>query len=57
MHNELGFNLLARVIEDIEDMVQVEQQATSEGRVISMIVAPLSGSKRKKTVKHAEENN
>ncbi len=48
VHNDLGYNLLNRVIEDLEEVIQVEQQATSEGRAIIMIVAPGSGSKKKK---------
>ncbi|MBN2039089.1 MAG: translation initiation factor IF-3 [Spirochaetes bacterium] len=58
VHNDLGFSLLQRVLEDLDDIMQVEQQPTSEGRAISMIVAPLAGSKRKKTkIQDDEENN
>jgi translation initiation factor IF-3 len=54
VHNDLGYDLLNRVLEDMHDFVQIEQQATSEGRAISMIVAPLPASKRKKTKKDEE---
>jgi translation initiation factor IF-3 len=48
VHNELGFNLLGKVLVDLEDLILVEQQATTEGRAISLIVAPGAGSKKKK---------
>jgi translation initiation factor IF-3 len=48
VHNDLGYNLLNKVLEDLKGIVQVEQQVTSEGRAITMIVAPTSGSKKKK---------
>jgi translation initiation factor IF-3 len=48
VHNELGFNLLEKVLVDLEEIIQVEQQATTEGRAISLIVAPGQGTKKKK---------
>lgn len=49
VHNELGFNLLERVLADLEGLIQVEQQATPEGRAIAMVVAPGGhGHKKKK---------
>ena len=56
VHNELGFNLLERVITDLEGLVQVEQQATTEGRAIVMIVAPGGhGGKKKKLSTEQDE--
>ena len=55
VHNELGFNLLEKVLQDLEGLILVEQQATPEGRAISMIVAPGAGSKKKKkTIDHED---
>jgi translation initiation factor IF-3 len=51
VHNELGFNLLERVLVDLEGLIQVEQQATSEGRAIVMVVAPGGHKKKKNEVK------
>jgi translation initiation factor IF-3 len=48
VHNELGFHLLERVLNDLEGLIQIEQQATPEGRAISMIVVPGAGSRKKK---------
>jgi translation initiation factor IF-3 len=51
VHNELGFNLLERVLVDLEGLIQVEQQATTEGRSIAMVVAPGGhGHKKKRPV-------
>jgi translation initiation factor IF-3 len=55
VHNELGFNLLERVLVDLEGLILVEQQATPEGRAISMIVAPGAGSKKKKKTEQDKE--
>jgi translation initiation factor IF-3 len=55
VHNELGFNLLERVIVDLEGLIQVEQQATTEGRAITMVVSPGAGSKKKKKSKEDED--
>jgi translation initiation factor IF-3 len=51
VHNELGFNLLERVIVDLEGLILVEQQATTEGRAIVMVVAPGGHKKKKNEVK------
>ncbi len=49
VHNELGFNLLERVLADLEGLIQIEQQATPEGRAIAMVVSPVAhGHKKKK---------
>jgi translation initiation factor IF-3 len=54
VHNELGFNLLERILVDLEGLILVEQQATPEGRAIMMVVAP-SGHKKKKTSTEQDE--
>jgi translation initiation factor IF-3 len=40
-HPELGLEVLARVMEDLNDLGKVESQPNMEGRVMSMVVAPL----------------
>ncbi|MFH0977581.1 MAG: translation initiation factor IF-3 [Spirochaetota bacterium] len=55
VHNELGFSLLERVLVDLEDLIQVEQQATTEGRAIAMVVAPGGNKKKKKSKEQDEE--
>ena len=49
VHDDLGFKLLERVKKDLEDLVQIEQNPTKEGRALSMIVAP-STVKSKKNI-------
>lgn len=55
VHNELGFNLLERVLADLEDLIQVEQQATPEGRAIAMVVAPGGHKKKKPSAEQQKE--
>jgi translation initiation factor IF-3 len=40
-HPELGLEVLARVMEDIQDLGKAESQPSMEGRVMSMMVGPL----------------
>ena len=40
-HPELGLEVLARVVEDLTEVGKVESQPNMEGRVMSMVVAPL----------------
>ena len=40
-HPELGLEVLSRVMEDLEDLGKVESHPSMEGRVMSMVVAPL----------------
>jgi translation initiation factor IF-3 len=40
-HPELGLEVLARVTEDLHDVGKVESQPNMDGRVMSMVVAPL----------------
>jgi translation initiation factor IF-3 len=39
-HKELGFKLLEKLIEDLKDLIDVEQEVRSEGRTIFVIVSP-----------------
>jgi len=40
-HPELGRGVLLRVTEDLKDVSQVESRPSFEGRVMSMVIAPL----------------
>jgi translation initiation factor IF-3 len=40
-HPELGRDVLLRVTEDLKDVSQVESRPSFEGRVMSMMIAPL----------------
>ena len=39
-HKDLGFKLLDKLVEDINELIEVETQPKSEGRTIFMIVSP-----------------
>jgi translation initiation factor IF-3 len=40
-HPEIGLEVLSRVTEDLVDIGKVESHPNMEGRVMSMVVAPL----------------
>jgi translation initiation factor IF-3 len=40
-HPEIGLEVLARVMEDLQELGKAESQPSMEGRVMSMIVGPL----------------
>jgi translation initiation factor IF-3 len=40
-HPEIGLQVLSRVMDDLEELGKVESQPNMEGRVMSMVVAPL----------------
>jgi translation initiation factor IF-3 len=40
-HPELGLEILSRVTEELQDVGKVEQHPSFEGRVISMVLAPV----------------
>ena len=40
-HPEIGLEVLSRVMDDLEEHGQVESQPNMEGRIMSMVVAPL----------------
>lgn len=41
-HQHLGMRLMTRMIEELQDIAQVEQEPTQEGRNMSMVLAPVS---------------
>ncbi len=45
-HPELGREILQRVVSDLEDVGKVEQAPNFEGRLMSMILAPLTNTER-----------
>jgi translation initiation factor IF-3 len=40
-HPEIGLEVLSRVMEDLQDLGKVESNPNMEGRIMSMVVAPL----------------
>ncbi len=55
-HSELGWKLLQKVTEILKDAATAEKQPISEGRMISITLAPLSASKpRPKEAQEAKE--
>lgn len=48
VHPDIGFALLDKIIEILGDTVDIEQRPNREGRAVSMLVAPPSGSKKSK---------
>ena len=40
-HPEIGLQVLTRVTKDLEDLAQIESHPNMEGRIMSMVVAPL----------------
>lgn len=48
VHKELGFNVMERVRGELGDTVQIEKDASQEGRNITMVVAPFAGGKKPK---------
>ncbi len=48
VHKELGFNVMERVRGELGDTVQIEKDASQEGRNITMVVAPIVGGKKPK---------
>lgn len=41
-HPEIGLQVLTRVVDDLEEIGKVESQPNMEGRVMSMVVAPMN---------------
>lgn len=41
-HPELGVEVLERIMEDLGDVAKVEQDPNFEGRIMSMVLAPLN---------------
>ena len=42
MHKDRGEDILKRIIEDTKDISKVEQEARAEGRVLQMLLVPIS---------------
>ena len=40
-HPEIGLQVLSRILEDLEEFGQAESQPNMEGRIMSMVIAPL----------------
>jgi translation initiation factor IF-3 len=47
VHPELGFDVMNKIKDALEDMIQIEKDASQEGRNITMIVTPKPGGKKK----------
>jgi len=58
-HKELGRRVLERVAETLDDVAQVEVSIRSEGRSMTMVMAPSSGKKARErgSTAHAEDQN
>lgn len=57
-HPELGMSLLRKIVENVKDVSKLEQPPTMEGRMMSLILAPLSAQHReaKHTDKETEQD-
>ncbi len=40
-HPEIGLEVLSRILADLEEVGQAESQPSMEGRIMSMVIAPL----------------
>jgi len=40
-HPEIGLEVLQRVVKELEEVGTIESQPNMEGRIMSMVVAPL----------------
>ncbi len=54
VHPDLGFEVMNKIREYLSDEVSVEKEPAQEGRNITMVVAPKSGSRPKKQEKEEE---
>ncbi|MCX7679516.1 MAG: translation initiation factor IF-3 [Spirochaetes bacterium] len=50
VHKDLGLDVMNRIRESLGDSVQIEKEVSQEGKNITMVVAPYSGSKKIKKV-------
>lgn len=56
-HKELGLEMMAKVVEDMRTMAQVDQAAKLAGNTVTMVLAPLPANQRvRKFKKYADEN-
>ena len=54
-HRELGLDVMAKVVEDMKTMGQVDQPAKLAGNTVTMVLAPLPANQRVKKFKKYEE--
>ncbi|HPA45690.1 MAG TPA: translation initiation factor IF-3 [bacterium] len=54
-HKELGQAVISRVVEDLSEVGQPEAESRQEGRLLTMVMAPLPSSRRKKKAEDEEE--
>lgn len=54
-HRELGLEVMAKVVEDMKTMGQVDQPAKLAGNTVTMVLAPLPANQRVKKFKKYEE--
>lgn len=56
-HKELGLEMMAKVVEDMKTMGQVDQPAKLAGNTVTMVLAPLPAAQRVKKFKKYEEED
>ena len=56
-HKELGLEMMAKVVEDMKTMGQVDQPAKLAGNTVTMVLAPLPVGQRVKKFKKYEDEN
>ena len=56
-HKELGMEMMAKVVEDMKTMAQVDQPAKLAGNTVTMVLAPLPANQRVKKFKKYEDEN
>jgi len=45
LNSELGLNMLSRLKDDLQDLAQVDQEPSLEGRQLLMVLSPISKNK------------
>ena len=56
-HKELGLEMMAKVVEDMKTMGQVDQAAKLAGNTVTMVLTPLPAAQRVKKFKKYEEGD
>ncbi len=56
-HQQLGLEMMAKVVEDMKTMGQVDQQARLAGNTVTMVLAPLPVNQRIRKFKKYEDAN
>lgn len=54
-HRELGLDVMAKVVEDMKTMAQVDQAAKLAGNTVTMVLAPLPAAQRVRKFKKYED--